>query len=198
MHDDHPFRLALATLLALTAAIRVYYQAQSFESGRGSEEFEGWLNVTLRSIAGLAGFAALITYLVSPARMAWAALPLPGWLRWLGAPVGAVGVAGLWRVHRELGRNFRGTLHLRPEHRLVTSGPYRWVRHPMYTAIYAILISFLLLSANWFIGGGFIAVFTAVIVSRLPREEAVMTARFGDEYRAYMARTGRLLPRRGA
>jgi len=194
MHNDYPFRLVLAVVLAGMAAVRVYYQAQSFESGKGSEEFEGRLYIALISIAGLIGFAALVTYLVSPNRMAWASLPLPGWIRWLGAPLGVAGGAGLLWVHRELGRNFRATLHLRPDHQLVTSGPYRRVRHPMYTAIYAILISFLLLSANWFIGGGFIATFTAVLVWRVPREEAVMTARFGDQYRAYMARTGRLLP----
>jgi len=99
-------------------------------------------------------------------------------------------------VHRALGRNFAASLHLRTEgHRLVTSGPYRWVRNPMYTSIYIIVISFFLVSANWLIGLAWLAGYTALMISRVPKEETLMKQQFGDEYGAWAARTGRFLPR---
>ena len=79
------------------------------------------------------------------------------------------GIAVLALVHRAPGRNFAASLHLRTEsHRLVTSGPYRWVRNPMYTSIYIILISFFLVSANWLIGLKWIAGYVALIISSVP------------------------------
>jgi protein-S-isoprenylcysteine O-methyltransferase Ste14 len=191
---DFDFRVAVAILFALTLVVRTYYQLQSFRSGT-SQKFEGKTNAALRGMAGLALFALLAVYLLIPQSLAWASLPFPAWLRWLGAPTGFAGLAVLFWVHRELGRNFSGTLHLRAEHQLITSGPYRRMRHPMYTAFYLVALALLLLSANWLLGGGLIVGITAVMASRVKHEEEVMTERFGAQYRDYMAHTGRFLPR---
>jgi protein-S-isoprenylcysteine O-methyltransferase Ste14 len=99
-------------------------------------------------------------------------------------------------VHRAPGRNFAASLHLRTEdHRLVTSGPYRWVRNPMYTSTYIILISFFLVSANWLIGLKWLAGYMALMISSVPGEETLMEQRFGDEYEARASRTGRFVQR---
>ena len=185
----------LAILLAVMITIRSRAHREALKSSGPIEEFESRLNLALRLAAALSLFAALIVYLIHPVWLSWSSIALPAWLRWLGAPLGVVALSLLFWVHRELGRNFRGTLHLRAEHELVTSGPYRWVRHPMYTVFYLIGISILLLTANWLIGGGTLIVLTAVMLSRMKHEEAVMTERFGETYRAYIARTGLFLPR---
>ncbi|HYL37147.1 MAG TPA: isoprenylcysteine carboxylmethyltransferase family protein [Bryobacteraceae bacterium] len=190
---DAQFRIALGAVFAGLTALRTYYQIQARHSGP-AKQFESSLNIVLRAMGGLAGFALLILYLVEPDTLAWASLELPAWLRWLGAVFGAAGVLLLVWVHRELGRNFSGTLHLRVEHTLVTSGPYRWVRHPMYTAFFGVVLSFFLLSANWLIGAIFIGGIAAVMISRVAKEERVMADRFGAEYQAWAARTGRFLP----
>jgi len=78
---------------------------------------------------------------------------------------------------------------------LIMSGPYRCVRHPMYTAFFLIGLALLLLSSDWLLGAGLIAGISAVMLSRLRNEERVMVERFGSQYRAYMERTGRFLPR---
>ena len=97
-------------------------------------------------------------------------------------------------VHRALGRNFSGTLALRPDHTLVVDGPYRWVRHPMYGCFVLLMLALLLLTANGVIGGlGFGAV-GALLVLRTWREEAQLAERFGADYEAYRARTGALFP----
>jgi protein-S-isoprenylcysteine O-methyltransferase Ste14 len=57
------------------------------------------------------------------------------------------------------------------------------------------LLSLVLLTGNWFIGGVPLLALTLVVVWRLGREEAAMIEKFGDDYRAYMRRSGRFLPR---
>jgi protein-S-isoprenylcysteine O-methyltransferase Ste14 len=68
----------------------------------------------------------------------------------------------------------------------------------MYTVFYIYMIGLLLLTANWLIGGLFLLGVTLAVIPRLPREEALMIEKFGDNYRDYMKRTGRFLPRLGA
>lgn len=122
-------------------------------------------------------------------------LPLPGWLRWLGVPV-AVAVIGLiTSIQAALGDNFETRLHIRDAHTLVEHGPYRYVRHPMYTTFYLFALAILLLTANAWVAGITFVLLTAVMRLRVGHEEAVLTEAFGDDYRAYMARTGRFLPR---
>ena len=194
MREDIPFRVALGIVVAAVAAVRTFYQIQARRSGPATQ-FESPLNIALRSVAGLAGIAILILYLAKPDLLAWAALPLPAWLRWLGVPLGVAGALLLAWVHRELGRNFSGTLHLRAEHTLVTSEPYRRTRHPMYTAFFGVVLSFFLLSANWLIGGICVGALTAVMISRVAKEERMMSEKFGSRYQAWAAHTGRFFPR---
>jgi protein-S-isoprenylcysteine O-methyltransferase Ste14 len=81
------------------------------------------------------------------------------------------------------------------EQTLVTEGPYQSIRHPIYTAFLLILGSTLFLSSNWLIGVCMIGMTSLEIFSRIRYEEALMTEYFGEQYRAYMEKTGRLLPR---
>jgi protein-S-isoprenylcysteine O-methyltransferase Ste14 len=188
------FRIALGVLLAAVILVRVGPQLRSLQPVEKRRLESGW-NVAIRSLVGLAGFTLLFIYLLKPEWLAWAALPIPGAVRWLGLAAGAAGTAGLILVHRELGRNFSATLEIRAGQMLVTSGPYRWVRHPMYTTLFLVMFSSFLLSANWLIGALWIGGFTAVVVTRLPNEEAAMEAAFGDRFRAWGDHTGRLLPK---
>ncbi len=195
MHYDAQFRIALSAILTAVFAVRLYGHSQTFRAGK-IQWVESRMNMALRAVVGLAGVAALWTYLIWPEWVLWASVPLPEWLRWIGVAAGWLGIAALAWVHHELGRNFAATLHVRAEgHTLVTSGPYRWVRNPMYTSIYLILISFFLVSANWVIGLGWFGGFTALMISRVPKEEALMQEKFGDPYRTWAAHAGRFLPR---
>jgi protein-S-isoprenylcysteine O-methyltransferase Ste14 len=138
---------------------------------------------------------SLLLWLAYPPAMRWAALDLPAGARWTGAALFAIGAALVAWINYHLGANFSGTLVLRDGHQLIQSGPYRLVRHPMYTSFLVMLTGMLLLSANWFIGGGGILFILLLMAVRTPREERMLLAHFGEEYRAYMARTGRYLPR---
>jgi protein-S-isoprenylcysteine O-methyltransferase Ste14 len=121
-------------------------------------------------------------------------LPLPWWLRWTGVALFAAADLLFFQVHRHLGANFYSNLKLRKGHELVTTGPYRLVRHPMYLGLYLNHVGVFLFTANWFIGATWLVGFTLIMLSRVPREESMMRGKFGTEYEVYAARTGRFLP----
>lgn len=137
----------------------------------------------------------LAVYLWAPQWLAWADIPLTRGTRWAGAIICLLTLPWFAWVHHVLGHNFSSTLNIRANHTLVTSGPYRWVRHPMYTAFYVLHLATIPATANWFLGLSWLAGLIVVISLRVDREEAMMIRQFGQEYRAYMARTGRFLPR---
>ncbi len=113
----------------------------------------------------------------------------------IGAVLLALAVWLFWRSHADLGRNWSPSLQLGDDHTLVTEGVYRRVRHPMYASQWLWSVAQALLLQNRVAGWAGLAVFTPLYASRVPREERMMLDRFGDEYRAYMSRTGRVVPR---
>ena len=125
----------------------------------------------------------------------FAHVSVPATLRWAGIMLAFAGVAIVWGTHRALGRHWSGILELRENHRLIDSGPYRHIRHPMYTGFFIMSVGMALLTANLLVGLLQIAAFTATYLARVADEEAMMLDRFGDEYGGYMRRTGRLFPR---
>ncbi len=96
---------------------------------------------------------------------------------------------------RTLGKNLTDTVVTRAEHTLVTRGPYRWVRHPCYLATALAVVANSLVTANWFLAltGGIVF---GLLVLRTRIEEEKLIERFGEDYKEYMKRTGRFLPRR--
>ena len=107
----------------------------------------------------------------------------------------AIAALGMFHLtHRALGRNWSISLDVRENHKLVTEGIYRRVRHPMYSAFWLWAIAQALLLPNWIAGFAGLAGFAVLYFGRVAREERMMLETFGDSYRAYMARTGRVFP----
>ena len=109
----------------------------------------------------------------------------------------AAGVAYVWlfhRTHRDLGQNWSVSLDLRERHTLVTTGVYAMVRHPMYSGFWLMALAQVLLLPNWIAGPAGLVGFGMLFFGRVGREEAMMISAFGDEYRAYMRRTSRVIP----
>jgi len=138
---------------------------------------------------------ATAVYLIAPRLVAWAALPFPDRLRWAGAILALGGFALLQWSHAALSRNWSDQPRLLADQQLVTDGPYRRMRHPIYTAFLLILSAPLFLSANWLVGLAWLASTGLEVTSRVRYEEALLTQQFGDAYRMYASHTGRLLPR---
>jgi protein-S-isoprenylcysteine O-methyltransferase Ste14 len=192
MDDTLRWWLVAGGLVALP--IVAYHRIRAHRSGDPLDRRqEGvFILATLRPAAFLF-LVSVVIYLWNPARMAWSALPLPAWVRWSG--VGMLGAASallFWTLHN-LGPNLTDTVVTRKVHTLVVSGPYSWVRHPFYDAVATLLVGISLIAANWFMLMTGLLVFTLLAV-RSRREEQMLMARFGDEYRRYIARTHRFMP----
>src|SRR5262245_1941041 len=126
--------------------------------------------------------------------MAWASLPLPSWLRWLGVGLGVLAVVAAHWVLSNLGRNVSETVLTKRDHELVTSGPYRWIRHPLYTTGITLFIALGLMAANGFVLAFALIALLTIRVIVVPQEEGSLLERFGAEYRNYRRRTGAMLP----
>jgi protein-S-isoprenylcysteine O-methyltransferase Ste14 len=106
-------------------------------------------------------------------------------------------LAALWviyRSHNDLGRAFSPSLEIRQQHTLVTTGIYRYIRHPMYAGFLLWAIAQILLLPNWIAGPAAMVGWIVLFSFRVGREERMMLQEFGDQYRAYMTRTARLVP----
>lgn len=112
-----------------------------------------------------------------------------------GVLILAVAVWMFWRSHADLGRNWSPSLQLREGHTLVTEGAYRSIRHPMYASMWLWGVAQALLLQNWIAGWASLVLFLPLYVLRVPREEQMMLEQFGEAYRVYMNRTGRVIPR---
>jgi protein-S-isoprenylcysteine O-methyltransferase Ste14 len=195
--EDHVYRTVLVAAWVAVFPIGAYYRirSQSTREPLDRRQEGPFILATVRP-AGLACFGAVIAYLVNPALMAWSALPLPMWLRVGGIVLWLVASALFVWTLRSLGPNLTDTVVTRKAHTLVTTGPYRWVRHPFYGSVYLMLVATALVAANWFILLNATLVFVLLAI-RTAIEEQHLRVRFPERYRAYEAATGRFVPRFG-
>ena len=112
----------------------------------------------------------------------------------LGLAAGAAALLLFRLTHKSLGRMWSVSLQLKQDHALVTGGIYRHIRHPMYSAFWLLALAQALLLPNWIAGPAGLVGFGFLFFSRIGPEERLMEAAFGDEYRAYVARTKRIVP----
>ena len=196
MPNETPFRIALVIVIVLTMAVTAYHRLQARSGEKISHKDEGYLLATVLRLAGLVLWISTLGYLIFPAFFQWASMPLPSWLRWTGVVMGALCSLLMYWTLSSLGKNLTDTVVTRADAKLVTHGPYRWVRHPYYVTAALLMASVTLLTANWLIGVSSVAVL-AFLAVRTPKEEQMLIERFGQQYRDYMATTGRFIPRIG-
>ena len=196
--NDNLFRILAFVILIAGMVISIYHRRRAdIQSGeRVSLAGEPIILRLLLRLTGMALWLGVFVYLINPRWMSWSQIDLPEWARWLGAGMGVLADLLAYWVFSNLGNNVSPTVRTRSEATLVTSGPYRWVRHPLYTMGMMAYLGFALLSENWFIALMAVIGFV-LLVLRTPLEEAGLIEKFGDAYRQYMTRTGRFLPKLG-
>jgi len=145
-------------------------------------------------LTSLSGLGLLPLVYVATAMPRFAAYSFHPLLAWLGLFFAIESLGMFHLTHRALGRNWSISLDVRENHELVTNGIYRRVRHPMYSAFWLWAIAQALLLPNWIAGFAGLVGFGILFFGRVAREERMMLEAFGDSYRAYMARTGRVFP----
>jgi protein-S-isoprenylcysteine O-methyltransferase Ste14 len=187
--------LILGILLTAVSTSGYLRHRARIAGGTIARREEGRLLVALRLLVTLPLLGAIVAYVVNPQWMSWSAFDAPSWMRWGGVVLGVLTIPSVYWVLSSLGKNVSETVLTKPDHELVTAGPYRWIRHPLYTTGLSLLFAVGLMAANVALLS--FAVLAAILIRWvvIPREEAALTHRFGDDYRRYMQRSGRLLPR---
>jgi len=155
-------------------------------SGKGPRE------VALLTLAWM-GFIVPLIWVASPV-FSFAEYTLRPWPLGIGVLCLVGGLWWFYRSHADLGAYWSVTLEMRENHRLITQGVYRRVRHPMYAALFLYSIGQALVVPNWVAASSYVVSFGILFAFRVGREERMMLETFGDDYAAYMARTKRLIP----
>jgi protein-S-isoprenylcysteine O-methyltransferase Ste14 len=120
-------------------------------------------------------------------------LPRDSWLAWMGLAVFALGIGLQVAAFRSLRGMYTSRLGIQPEHRLVSSGPYHWIRHPGYLSNLLCLLG-IGLAMSSLLGLGVSLAVIPLILARIRQEESMLLAEFGDAYREYQSRTHRFIP----
>ncbi len=192
MADPPIFRwIAVGVFLAAIAISGTYRRRAERE---GSPLLERAPDRAAIVVLRVLGATLWILVLVDPPWMVWSRFPLSDTLRWVGAGFALALLAlFVWVLH-SIGTNITPTFVTRREHSLVTTGPYRWVRHPLYSAGLVMHAALALLLANWLVAAVGLVIL-ALLPLRIRREDDHLAARFGDAYRDYRRRSGSLFPR---
>jgi len=145
----------------------------------------------------------VVPLLIGGALIGWRAASL-GWLgtrlwprsptaAWIGVALLAAGMAfAVWaRMH--LGRNWSGLVTVKEGHELIRSGPYAYVRHPIYTGLIVAVVGTAIAAGTVGAAVGAIVI-AASFVLKLRREEVFMRETFPGEYQRYSARVPALIP----
>jgi protein-S-isoprenylcysteine O-methyltransferase Ste14 len=176
--------LTLAGWAAFELGLRVRERVQS----KGGTAQDRATRILIAAALG----GAIVLALLTQSRAS--SLRIPGPHRAAGLIVMWLGLAiRIWAV-AALGRAFRTTVEVDPGQGIVSSGPYRWVRHPSYTGLLLIVAGLGLAAGNWLALAGCLALPLAALLWRIHVEEAELTRVLGQPYRAYRARTKRLVP----
>ena len=99
-----------------------------------------------------------------------------------------------WTAKRALGRHWRIDAGLSPSHELVTSGPYRFVRHPIYTSMLCVLLATGVMITPWWLLSLSLLVFLAGTEIRVRIEDRLLGSRFGNLFRDYQRAVSSYLP----
>jgi protein-S-isoprenylcysteine O-methyltransferase Ste14 len=119
--------------------------------------------------------------------------PQTVWSFWIGTAliVLGLGFAGWARIH--LAGNWSGTVTLKQDHSLTRTGPYRLVRHPIYTGVLTAILGSVIAEAEWR-GVVALVLITLSFLRKIVVEERFLTAQFGDAYARYRAEVPALVP----
>lgn len=195
MNHESIFRILFTAIFIAALSISIYYRRKARQSGEQiARSEESAAMIFFRVLIALPLYGGMLLYMINPAWMSWARVDLPAWLRWCAAVLAMSMLPLLLWLFRSIGRNISETVLTKTAQSLVTHGPYRWVRHPLYSVGAFGFFALGLVAANWFI-----LAMMLLVMFMLPflveKEEAQLRAKFGASYHEYMSRTGRFLPK---
>ena len=195
MNIELVFRLIVLAVLLFTFGISASYRKKARdEDGVIERKEEGWPALVLRMVFALPLLAVLLLNIFYPRFVAWSKIDIPLYLRIIGLVIAVSCVPLIWWVFHSIGNFVSETILTKDNHQLVTSGPYRRVRHPLYASTLLLLFSISLAFGDWIVFGYTVAGVIAFRLLVIPAEEERLLDSFGEDYESYQSRTGTLLP----
>lgn len=196
--DERFFLILTDLLLIIIVCIRIYFFFKTFDVKK-TVNHEHWLTRILAFVSFICMLICLGLYHINSFIInydkfrQYTQLNIPVWLKWCGVVLLLCSDVLFYFVHSSLGRSWSGFIGLLDDHQLIKNGPYKYIRHPMYTSMLLISISIFLITTSWLLCITFLFIFL-VAASRIPKEEKIMLDQFGDQYREYKTTTGMLFP----
>ncbi len=189
------FRLFIAFILISGFGITIYCRIRATASDKKrSSGVEGPFYFNFLRIILFALFMTFLgVYLVKPQAVSWGFIDIPDLVRWGGVIVAILVLPWQYWVLISLGKNISPTAQTRENASLVTTGPYGFVRHPLYLTGTVGFSSLAVMTGIWILGVMLILIIPFLII-RSPKEEANLIKKFGDEYRDYQKKTKRFIP----
>jgi protein-S-isoprenylcysteine O-methyltransferase Ste14 len=185
--------LVLMNLSGIFVSLGLFQLYRQLFLAEGWRYEEGIIKIVQISI-GVPALVALTLLLTDFDALNRFAIPLDDELRACGISIiNAAALAVLWS-HRVLGHHWSGDLETKIDHQVVRSGPYRWIRHPLYSSYFVISLGLFLATGNWLVGA-FVLSYFAAVAARSWKEEEMLLNRLGRSYAVYQSRTGRFFPK---
>lgn len=194
--NETVLRIVFFTVFIIVFSISAYYRSRARQSGDVIERRrEGPVILAMRMGFGLPLLATILLFVFYPSALDWSRVALPGWLRWVAAGVAVPCIPLAWWVFRSIGNNISETVLTKRTHQLVSAGPYRWIRHPLYAVAMLLLLTFAVIASSWFVALYWLLTVLVFRLIVIPREEGFLIKAFGDRYLNYQKGTGALLPK---
>lgn len=173
--------------------LMVYWLAASFDvkqPARVEARWERWSHLAFLLIGSLLLFKKDYDWHFLTRRL----YPAAPWIEWLGAAIVVGGIAFAVWARATLGRNWSGQIQIKSDHQLISAGPYRFVRHPIYTGILGGILGTAIAIGE--VRGAIAFVLILIgFANKARKEETFLARQFGESFNEHARRTGFFLPR---
>lgn len=183
-----PHREIFLLLFILFIAIRLRWN-QAWRA-RKRVSFHQARELSTTTMFTLVLLATYVSWLASNT-LQFADIPTPTAIQYCGSVIAASGLLLLQSVHAHLGKNFSPHLEISEEQTLIQSGPYKFIRHPMYTSGFLYLSGAGTIASNWVVLVLPVIAFSVLVLLRVGDEEKMLAQKFGSNWEEYRRKTGR-------
>ena len=187
------WKLSFLILFLIWFFIRMPYSRKSKKIGIKIKK-----QINLERLLVILNFVSMMflpLFVVFRREIDFATMGTPSFIRWLALSLYAFNLIFFLWCHKHLDKNWSNVLEIKKDHRLIQTGPYKKIRHPMYTHFWILIISQGFFLNSWIVLSYGILAWGVLYFLRVKKEEEMMIEEFGEEYKEYMKKTGRLFPK---